>query len=326
MSNEKDIAVKKDSAVKHFFSFKNNALLGPLTGLVALIIVSTFLSPYFLNFDNLINILRQNAMLGLVCIGMTTVIVTGMIDLSVGPTLAWCGIVCGLLKDQPFIVIFLAVIASGALIGFINGYLVAVQKVENFIATLGMMITVRGICLWVTHSSYISNIKSFAWIANDKVGPIPVPVIILIVFYALFWVIYTKTQLGRNFYAIGGNRNAAKLSGVKVERVQIAAFMICSIMVGLAAIVNVSRLSTAESAAGNLLEADSIAAVLVGGASLAGGQGNIIGTFIGVYIFAILYNIMNMLGVQSALQQVLKGLIVIGAVLFRVRSSMKKEK
>jgi ribose transport system permease protein len=299
---------------RNFFNFKTNEKLGALLGLFVLMIVSSILSPHFLSFNNLFNILRQYTVLGLMVIGMCTVILTGSVDLSAGSTLAFCGIIIGLLKDQPFIVIFLSTVATGLLIGFINGYLIAVKKMENYIATLGMQIVLRGLCLWITHSSYIADINSFGWLANTTfvLRPwlrIPLPVIILVLMYIIIHIIYTKTVFGKNLYAIGGNPIAAKLSGVKTEKMKISAF---------AALVNVSRLSTAEPLAGVGFEADAVAASLVGGASLAGGRGSISGAFIGLCVFGSLYNIMNLLGVQSAAQQVAKGIIIIGAVLMRL--------
>lgn len=312
--------------LKRLLSFKTNEKLGSLLGLLILIVISLSLSPHFFTVNNLFTILRQNAVLGLVVLGMMTVILGGCVDFSVGSNLALCGIVAGYMKDYDFWVILITVCAVGCLVGFINGYLIAKKHVENFITTLGMMILIRGICLWVTHSSYIHNVHSFSWLASGMVGIIPLPVILLVVFYIIFHILFTRTVLGKNIYAIGGNEVAARLSGVKTENTKITAFVICGLMCAFAALINVSRLSTAESLAGTGMEIDAIAASLVGGASLSGGRGSIGGAFIGLAIFAVLYNIMNLIGMQSAAQQVAKGAIIIIAVLLRVQVSQKKSK
>lgn len=310
---------------KQFFNFKTNEKLGPLLALLLLAMLSTFLSKHFLSVKNILNIYRQYAMLGITVIGMTCIITVGCVDLSAGSTVAFCGIIIGLLKDQPFIIIFAVTCLAGLTTGFINGYMIAIRKVENYIATLSMQIILRGLCLWITHSSYISDINSFKWLANGMVGIIPLPVVILVFLYIFFHILTTKTVFGKNLYAVGGNSLAAKLSGVNAERVKISTFMIGGLMYAFAALLNVSRLSTAEPLAGVGLEADAVAATLVGGASLAGGLASISGSFIGLSIFAILYNIMNLLGVQSAVQQVAKGLIILVSVLIRVNVGKKQK-
>ena len=321
-STSKNSYFKK--SVKNFFSFKTNDKLGILIALIVLIIVASLLSPSFFNGKNLLNILKQNSMMGIATIGMTLVILAGCIDLSVGTTVAICGLIAGYLKDTSFIVIFLAVMAAGAIIGFINGFLVANRKLEPFIVTLSMQITMRGVCLFVTGGGYVSKVNTFDWVGNGYIGPIPVPALIMVVMFILFSIVMTKTVFGRNVYALGGNETAAKLSGIKTEKTKVLVYILCGILCALASLINVSRLSTAEPLAAEGLEADCIAAALVGGNSLLGGRGSVVGAFIGVLVFAILSNVFNLIGLKSAEQQIIKGIIIIAAVLMSQRRKAKK--
>jgi len=319
MSEKKSRSDYFKTNLKKFFSFKTNDKLGIIVALIVLIIISAILSPSFLNSKNLLNILKQNTMLGIVVIGMTIVILAGCIDLSVGTTLAICGLVAGYLYELPFVLMLLIVLACGAVIGVINGYLVAKRKLEPFIVTLSMQIAIRGLCLFVTKGGYLSKINTFTWVGNGYLGPIPIPAIILVVMFIIFHIIMTKTVFGRSVYALGGNENAAKLSGIKTDRTKILVYILCGMLCALASVVNVARLSTAEPLAGEGLEADVIAAALVGGNSLAGGRGSISGAFIGLLVFAILSNIFNLIGLKSAEQQIIKGVIIIFAVKYAIR-------
>lgn len=305
--------------VKGFFSFKTNDKLGILIALIILIIISSIISPSFLSSRNLLNILRQNAMLGVVLIGMTVVIIGGGIDLSVGSTLAVCGLISGYCMNLPFIAIFVIVLATGVAIGFINGYLIAYQKMESFIVTLSTQISLRGLCLFLTGGMYISNVKSFDWVGRGMVGPVSVAAIIMVVLFAIFAAVSTKTVFGRNVFAVGGGEVAAKLSGINTLRVKMFTYVISGAMCAIAALINVGRLSTAEPLAGTALEVDAIAAALVGGNSLLGGRGSISGAFLGLLVFAVLANIFNLIGLGSSEQAILKGIIIIVAVLVSQR-------
>ena len=309
--------------LKNFSNLKKNENFGILLALVILIILASILSSHFINPNNLLNILKQNSVLGIVVIGMSIVIISGGIDLSVGAIVGFCGLVAGYLKELPFIIIFLAVIATGVVIGFINGFLIANRKLEPFIVTLSIMITLRGLSLFLTGGGYIAKVDSFSWLGKGGIGPFPIPAILLICMYIIFQVVMVKTLFGRNVFAIGGNENAAKLSGIKTERTKIFVYMLCAILCAVASLVNVSRLSVAEPLAATNLEVDAIAAALVGGASLLGGRGSIPGGFIGLIVLAILSNIFNLLGFKSAEQQIIKGLIIIVAVLLSQRQKAK---
>ncbi|WP_087066261.1 ABC transporter permease [Intestinibacillus massiliensis] len=303
---------------KRFFSFKTNDKLGILIALLLLVIVSSILSPSFLNANNLLNILRQNAMLGIVLLGMTLVIIGGGIDLSVGSTVAVCGLVAGYCMHLPFPIIFVAVLATGLAAGVVNGYLIAYQKMEPFIATLSSQIALRGLCLFLTGGTYISSVKSFSWL-NGKIGIVSVPAILLVVMFVVFDALAVKTVFGRNVFAIGGGEVAAKLSGIKTRKVKMMTYVISGGLCALAALINVARLSTAEPLAASALEVDAIAAALVGGNSLLGGRGSISGAFLGLLVFAVLANLFNLIGLGASEQQIFKGIIIVIAVLISQR-------
>ena len=313
-----------EKRLKEFFSFKTNEKLGIIIALFILIVISSIISPQFLSFKNLLNILKQNTMLGVATIAMTVVIIGGSIDLSVGTTVALCGLVAGYLKDMPFIVILLTVLSLGAFIGFINGYLIAKRKLEPFIATLSMQISVRGLCLFLTGGSYIARVDSFTWIGNGYWGPIPIPAVILVFMFVIFQIVMTKTVYGKSIYAIGGNMNAAKLSGIRTDRIKILTYITTGALCAFAAIINVARITTAEPLAAVGLEGNVIAASLVGGNSLLGGRGSMTGTFIGFIIFAIISNLFNLIGLKAAEQQIIKGMIIVFAVLWSQRRKAKK--
>ena len=315
---------RMELGIKRFFSFKSNDKLGILIALVVFFIVASILSPRFSNIQNLLNILRQNAMLGIVAIGMSVVILGGGVDLSVGAVVALCGLIAGYLKDFPFILIFSVVMSTGIIIGSINGFLIAKRRLEPFIVTLSMQIVIRGVCLFITGGGYIARVNTFAWLGSGRVGLISIPAIILICMYIVFHIIMTKTVFGRNIYAVGGNLNAAKLSGIKTDRIIVARHAICCGLCALAALINVSRLSTAEPNAAFGLESAAIACALVGGTSFLGGRGSISGTFIGLLIFAMLSNIFNLLGLKAAEQEIIKGAIIIIAVLWSQRQKAGK--
>ncbi|WNX83327.1 ABC transporter permease [Agathobaculum sp. NTUH-O15-33] len=306
------------SKVKNFFSFKANDKLGILIALLVLIIVSSVFSPSFLKVNNLLNILRQNAMLGIVLIGMTIVIIGGGIDLSVGSTVAICGLVTGYCMHLPPVLTLVAVLATGIAAGMLNGYLVAYQNMEPFIVTLSTQIALRGLCLFLTGGTYISNVKTYSWL-NSKIGVVSVSAIILVAMFIIFDAIAVKTIFGRNVFASGGGEIAARLSGIRTKKVRMMTYVISGGMCAIAALINVARLSTAEPLAAEALEVDAIAAALVGGNSLLGGRGSISGAFLGLLVFAVLANFFNLIGLGSSEQQILKGIIIVIAVLISQR-------
>lgn len=288
---------------------------GNLIALVLLIIIASSVSEYFLTFSNIYNIFRQVAVLGIVSIGMTFIILNKGIDLSVGSVLALTGIMAGLVHDKGFFVSLLIVLLVGGLCGFINGVFITKFSMQPFIATLVMFIAARGAALWISDGSYIPDVTSWLWISHGNIGPIPVPMIIMIGLFLLFTFILSRTVWGRQVYAVGGNEEAARLSGINVNWTKMSVYILTGVLVGIASLINDARVWSADPQAGNMLELDVISAVLIGGTTFDGGKGTLMGTLIGVLILQIMSNIMNLLGVSVYPQMIAKGAIIAAAVL-----------
>lgn len=295
-----------------------------LFALIVLVVFASVLSEHFLSVANITNILRQVSIIGILSLGMTFVIILGGIDLSVGSILALSGtvIMAAQVKfDSPIIVSILLGLLCGLLIGLINGLMVTYGKITAFIATLAMMTIARSLALYYADAGAISGMNSaYAKIGNNYVLGVPIPVIIFAVMVILAYIVLEKTVLGRHIYAVGGNSQAARLSAISVFRVTIISYMICGFTAAIGSIIETSRLnSISTSTSGNMYELDAIAAVIIGGASLAGGKGRILGTLFGVLILGVLSNIMNLLNISPYLQGVVKGLIIVAAVLLQKR-------
>ncbi len=294
--------------------------LGPLIGLFLLVIVITVLNPSFLSVNNLLNVLRQVSISALIAFGMTFVILTGGIDLSVGSTLALTGAVAASLLaggTDPFIAMGLALIL-GLVLGAINGVIITKGKVAPFIATLATMTIYRGLTLVYTEGRPVSGLGdslAFQLFGKGYFFGIPVPVITMVVSFAILYFILHKTTFGRRVYAVGGNEEAAKLSGISPDRVKIAVYAITGFLAAMSALILTSRLNSAQPTAGESYELDAIAAVVLGGTSLTGGKGWIFGTLVGALIIGVLNNGMNLIGVSSFFQQVVKGVVILLAVL-----------
>ncbi len=292
----------------------------PLIGLIMLIIVMGILSPAFLSRFNILSVMRQASINGLIAFGMTIVIISGGIDLSVGSSLALSGMVAGLLMQSglPSSLAILGALASGALVGTLIGVLIAKGKLPPFIATLGGMISLRGLTLMLSGGVPVSRFGDtglIAWMGRGYVWFIPAPVVILFLAFAVFTVILKKTVFGKHVYAIGGNEKGALLSGINVEKNKIFIYMISGLMSALAAVILTSRVNSAVPTAGEMYELYAIAAVVIGGASLSGGRGKASGTIIGAFIIAIINNGLNLLGVSAYIQLFVTGLIIIIAVI-----------
>lgn len=292
----------------------------PLIGLIMLIIVMGILSPAFLSSFNILSVMRQASINGLIAFGMTIVIISGGIDLSVGSSLAFSGMVAALLMQAgiPSSIAIFGALTSGAFVGMLIGLLISKGKLPPFIATLGGMISLRGMTLILSNGVPISRFGDeglIAWIGRGYVWFIPAPVIILFAMFAIFSVILKKTVFGKHVYAIGGNEKGALLSGINVERNKIFIYMISGFMSALAAVILTSRVNSAVPTAGEMYELYAIAAVVIGGASLSGGKGRASGTIIGAFIIAIINNGLNLLGVSAYIQQLVTGLIIIIAVI-----------
>jgi ribose transport system permease protein len=297
---------------------RENASLLAIWGVLAVMIVgSAIFSPTFRSTGNLFNVLRQSVFLGIVAIGQTIVIIAGGIDLSVGSTvklvtLIAAGVMLG--REQlalPAIVLCLGV---GCIIGLANGLIVTRLKVPAFIATLGMYSIVRGLAYGYTTSPIGTVSKSVRSIYSTQLGPVPLPVIIFALLMIAGVILLKLTVFGRHIYAVGGNVQVARLSALKVDRIKVAVFMISGFLASLAGILMVSRMVVGDPNVGEGLELDSIAAVALGGTSLLGGRGGLMGTLAGVLILAFVGNIFNLLSLDVWYQQLIKGLIILVAV------------
>lgn len=272
--------------------------LGPLIGLILLIIVVSIMNPSFLTISNIFNVLRQVSISAIIAFGMTFVILTGGIDLSVGSTLALTGAVAASLLaggTDPIVSMAVALIL-GLVLGAFNGVIITKGKVAPFIATLATMTIYRGLTLVYTNGKPISGLgdhASFQLFGKGYFLGVPIPVITTIVSFAILAFILHKTTFGRRVYAVGGNEEAAKLSGINADRVKIAVYAISGFLAALSALILTSRLNSAQPTAGESYELDAIAAVVLGGTSLNGGKGWIFGTLIGALIIGVLNNGMS---------------------------------
>jgi ribose/xylose/arabinose/galactoside ABC-type transport system permease subunit len=291
---------------------------GTLIGLVALCAVLWALTPHFLTVSNLLNVAEQTSINAIVAVGMTFVIVSGGIDLSVGSMVAISGVVLGLaLHDgQPLALSILIALVVGAACGTLNGILVDRGGLPPFIVTLGMMSMARGAALVITEGRPISGFEvAFRSLATARVGFIPAPVIIMTAVYLFAHLALTRTTFGRYVYAIGGNEEAARLSGVRIHLHKTAIYAVSGVTSAVAAIILTARLNSAQPIAGMMYELDAIAATVIGGTSLMGGEGSLGGTLVGALIMGVLRNGLNLLGVSSFLQQIVIGGVIVGAVL-----------
>jgi ribose transport system permease protein len=289
-----------------------------LSGLLGLALVLWALTPHFLTISNLLNIAEQATIIAIIAVGMTFVIITGGIDLSVGSVLAFAGVVmASVLHSGLRLPLALIVgLAAGLLCGLVNGLLITVGRLPPFIATLGMMSVARGAALMFTEGRPISGFsEGFRSLATGEVLRVPAPVIIMIGVYVIAHFVLRRTKLGRYTYAIGGNEEAALLSGINVKLYKTMVYGIAGLLSGLAAILLTARLNSAQPIAGMSYELDAIAATVIGGTSLLGGEGTVVGTLIGALIMAVLRNGLNLLVVSSFIQQIVIGTVIIVAVL-----------
>lgn len=291
---------------------------GTLIGLIGLVIILWILTPYFLTISNLLNVAQQTSINAIIAVGMTFVIITAGIDLSVGSLVAFSGVVLAsvLRAGVPVPLAILVGLGMGLLCGLVNGLLITHGRLPPFISTLGMMSVARGAALLYTQGRPISGFsKEFRYLATGEIFHIPSPVIIMAAVYIIGHFILTRTKLGRYAYAIGGNEEAAILSGVNVKFYKTMVYGLCGMLSGLAAIILTARLNSAQPIAGIMYELDAIAATVIGGTSLMGGEGRVIGTLIGALIMGVLRNGLNLLGISSFIQQTVIGSVIIIAVL-----------
>ena len=307
--------------VKRKFEYKEMlSKLGPLLALIVLIIFVSILSPSFLSLTNLMNLMRQVSTNALIAFGMTFVIITGGIDLSVGSTLALSSaIMAGMIVNgiDPLIAMTVSLIA-GFVLGAVNGLLITKGKLVPFIATLATMTIYRGATLVLTDGKPITGLDEtfiFQFMGRGYFFGIPFPIVITLVVFALLFVLLHKMSFGRKTFAIGGNEKASFIAGVKSNKIKIFVYSISVVLASLAGIILTSRLNSAQPTAGESYEMDTIASVVLGGTSMSGGKGRTFGTLIGALIIGTLNNGLNLLGVSTFYQQIVKGIVIIIAVL-----------
>jgi ribose transport system permease protein len=294
--------------------------------LVALALVCVFGSlryDAFLTQENLSNILRQNSMLGLVALGMTFVILTGGIDLSVGSLAAVAGVIAANLAEQGSAVAILASIGVATSIGVVNGLVIARARIQPFIVTLATMIAARGVALAATgeQSVRVGRLsEGFTWLGRGLLGPVPVPVVVLAAAFAAGWVVLGHTRFGRHVHALGDNEDAARLMGLHVAAVTLGVYALSGALAGLAGVILASRLGAGQPVAGVGWELDAIASVVVGGTLLTGGRGGALPTLVGVLLLAVVFNLFNLEGtISSWWQWVLRGVFLLVVVILQSR-------
>jgi putative xylitol transport system permease protein len=296
---------------------------GIVIAFFAICLILSFLSENFLTEGNIFNVLRQTSVNGILAVGMTFVVLTGGIDLSVGSILAFAsivsaGVVSGTMPHNPALAIGIG-LGIGTLMGVVNGSVSAWLAVPPFITTLGMLSVARGLTFIYTDGMPVPNLSpAFRSIGLSYLFGVPVPVIIFLAVTGLAWFVLRRTVYGRYVYAVGGNERSAKTSGIATKRVIMSVYAISGFMCGLAGLILTARTSSALPQAGVSYELDAIGAVVIGGTSLSGGVGSIVGSFFGALIIGVINNGLDLLGVSSYYQQVIKGLIIVGAVLLDV--------
>jgi inositol transport system permease protein len=296
----------------------------------AMVVVASLLSPAFLSKINLINIVRQMSVVGLIALGVTGVIVSGGIDLSSGSVVGLTAVVAASFAQSsdsgtpfyaglqlPLIVPVLAAFAVGALVGSINGGLVAKTRIPPFIATLGTYTSIRGAALLYTGGRPISDLTDdYDFIGQGDLFGIPVPIVILVVMAVVTHILYAHTKFGKYIYAIGGNEQAARVSGINASRYKMLIYVYAGFLSGLAGLVVSARIGSGQPGLGVGYELDAIAAAVIGGTSLsAGGIGTVAGTIVGALIIGVLNNILDLMNVSAYWQQIIKGCIIVGAVI-----------
>jgi ribose transport system permease protein len=291
---------------------------GTLIGLVAIVVIFGLLAPDFLSQRNLLNILQQSSINACLALGMTLVIISGGIDLSVGPTAAISAVITAtmLVAGIPIPLAIVAGLAIGAICGLVNGVLVAYAGLQPFIVTLGTLSTYRAIALIYTGGNPVLGIPpDFRSLFNGSLVGLPIPVIIVAVVALAAWVLLKKTPLGEYLLAVGGNEEAAYVAGVPIAITKITAYVISGVLAALASMILIGRLGAAEPILGNLWELDAIAAAAIGGASLMGGKGSVIGTILGAVILGAMRNGLTLMNVQAFYQLLATGLIILVAMM-----------
>ena len=297
----------------------SNQAVSMITILAVMWLIMSFASPYFLTVNNVMNITLQAAQISLIAAGMTFVILAGGIDLSVGSVFALSAVVAGLASraDLPWYFIILAGITTGTIAGSLNGLVIGYLKLPPFVVTLGMMGAARGVALIMVQGVPIvgNPVNGFDVIGVGKLGGIvPVPTLIVILVFAVCYYVLRRTRFGRFTYSIGSNPEATRLAGVRTSRYIVGIYALCGALTSLASLIEASRLNSFQPAGGQGLELDAIGAIVIGGASLFGGVGNVLASLIGALIVVTIRNSLNLLGVYAFWQYVVTGVLIVFAV------------
>ncbi|MCG8529979.1 MAG: ribose ABC transporter permease [Desulfovibrionales bacterium] len=319
----KDLQEKTGFRINKEFLFEYKSVIA----LLLFMVVVSLISPSFFSTGNLLNILRQTSINAIIAVGMTFVILTSGIDLSVGSVLALTGALAATMvgMDINLMVVVVATLLAGAGLGCLSGLIISKGGVQPFIATLVTMTLLRGATMVYTDGRPISTFggassEAFSAIGTGYLFGIPFPIYLMALVFALAWYVLNHTRLGRYVYALGGNEAATRLSGINIDKIKLAVYAISGALSALAGIIVTSRLASAQPTAGTSYELDAIAAVVLGGTSLTGGKGRIMGTLVGVLIIGILNNALNLLNVSSYYQLIAKALVILLAVLVDTRS------
>ena len=312
---------------------------GTLLILVVIAVLSALFVPNFIKPRNLINVLLQNAVVAMLAFSATFVIILGHINVAYGSELAFIGCISCLVMNSiqtttspvaAALISLVVAVAVGMVIGAINGWVITKFNIPAFIMTLAVTTIARGGALLLTNGTPVAGMDdTFNWFGQGYIGPIPTSVVIMILLFVVAWVLLNKTCFGRHIYAVGGNENAAVASGINARKVVRRAFLLDGIFTGIAALVFMARQASGTPAGGLQYEFDAITAVVVGGTSLSGGSGNVVGTIIGAIIVGIINNVQNLLHINTYWQQVVKGLVILIAVIIDVvtkRAAAKAKK
>jgi ribose transport system permease protein len=296
-------------------------VLGMLVALVFLCIVLSILSPVFLTFDNLMNIIRQISIVAIIAVGSFLIVIVGGMDISVGSVAALTGVVTGLFTikfDLGLAVGILMGILTGIVVGLINGILINKVKLPSFIVTLATMTITKGVCFVISGGIPISGFpEGFAFIGRGYLGPIPWPVIFVAVIYIVMHDIMKRTRFGVYCYAIGGNREAARLSGIKIGRIEIVLYVLGGMFASFGGVILASRLNSGSPNVGNNFMFEAFTAIILGGTNLSGGEGELIGVLIGSMFIGVLSNGMSLLNLDAYFQMVVQGIVLIIAVVLQ---------
>jgi ribose transport system permease protein len=312
--------VQTGSVKKQFFQSKFGKVLMDcplLFALIALILLFYFINARFLSRQNVFNIILQSSILAPVAIGMELVILTGGIDLSVGSILAFSSAYAAgmLLSGFNILLAVLIALLIGTILGLVNGLTVSYLKIPPLIATLGMMSIARGLQLTHTLGATLYSFpKAFSYIGTALWLGVPAPIYLVIIVFILFHLIMKYTTLGRSIYAIGGNAEAARISGISVRKTILFTYAISGLLTAVGGLLLLARMDAAESSAGQGLEMEAIAAVVIGGTSLTGGRGTVLKTALGTLIYGVIINGLNIIGVNPFVQKIVIGLLILGAV------------